>query len=151
MASIETVDFGKWVSKHEQTNISDVVGAGERNNRNDVMLVQTLFKLVGFSDFYSRKHFGLQMKDLPEPTGVCDAKTIRAIWGFQRTMAHLLLNIDGKVHPASYKNRVMAKGPQARQMMITLLNGLAQDGAIMNNYVDVISAVNKISPSIVFA
>ncbi len=148
MASIETVDFN--IYKDVQANVSYIVGAGEKNERNDVLLIQSLFNLVGYSDYYARKNLGLPSKELPEPTGICDAKTIRAIWAFQQKSAHRLRNIDGKIHPASYENRVLKKGPQARQMSITLLNLLAQDGALMTHNGDVISTIKKISPSIVF-
>lgn len=148
MATIEIVDFK--TSRDPQVNISKVVGAGQINDKNDVMTIQTLFRLVGFSDYHAKKNFGLTFKDLPEITGTCDAKTIRAIWAFQRKMAHRLRNIDGKVHPGNYKNRVLKEGQAGRQMMITLLNLNAQDGAIMNSYGDVVSAVKKISPTIIF-
>ena len=82
MASIETVDFYKFTEK--QTNISDVVGVGEKNERNDVMLIQTLFKLIGWGDVAAKMKFGLSVTDLPEPTGIYDFKTTQAIWGFQR-------------------------------------------------------------------
>ena len=148
MACIETVDFDRF--KEVQTNVSEIVGEGQKNERNDVMLIQTLFKLVGFSDTASKNKFGLPMKDLPEPTGVYNEKTTRAIWGFQRKMAHRLRNMDGKIHPASYKNRVLKKGVHAPQMMITLLNFFASDEALMANHHDLLSAIKKNSPSIIF-
>ena len=148
MASIETVDFS--VLKVEQTNVSDIVGMGGKNEKNDVLLIQTLIKLAGFSEFFSKKRFGLKIKDLPEPTGVFDIRTSQAILGFQRRMANRLLGIDGKVHPGNYKNRVLKKGFTGRVMAITLLNLEALDGALINFDGDVISAVKKIVPSIVF-
>ena len=146
MASIETVDFGSF-GKAVQTNISYTVGPGEKNERNDVMLIQTLFQLIGMNDTFSQGLIGLETKDLPEPSGVYDTKTTRAIWGFQRQRPYRLIKPEGKVHPASYQNRVLKKGPQARQMMITVLNLTA---AQVGQHTDLISAVRKISPSIVF-
>ena len=148
MAKIETVDFYRW--KEMQTNVSYKVGIGEQNERNDVLLIQTLFKLIGFSDIAAKKRFGVAMKDLPETNGIYDEKMTRAIWGFQQKMLHRLRRIDGKIHPASYANRVLKKGANAPQMMITLLNFMAFDEAIMANYDDLITAVKKISPSIIF-
>lgn len=148
MASIETVDFYRF--KEVQTNVSDKVGVGEINERNDVLLIQTLFKIIGFSDIATKHKFGLAMKDLPEPTGRYDDKLTKAIWGFQHKMRHRLRRIDGKIHPASYANRVLKKGANAPQMTITLLNIMASDDAIMSNYDDLITAVKKISPSIIF-
>jgi hypothetical protein len=149
MPSIETVDFHKF--KDVQTNISDVVGECQRNERNDVLLIQTLFKLIGFNDIASKRRLGLSAKDLPELTGDYDEKMTRAIWAFQRKWAHSLRNIDGKIHPASYQNRVLKKGAAGQQMTITLLNMLAAEEALMMNSVDLISAIKKISPSIIFA
>lgn len=148
MANIETVDFS--VLKVEQTNISDVVGMGGKNEKNDVMLIQALIKLVGFSEFFSKKRFGLKMKDLPEVTGIFDIRTTQAILGFQRRMANRLLAFDGKVHRASYQNRVLKKGFTGRIMAITLLNLEALDGALINFNLDLIPAIKKIAPSIVF-
>lgn len=149
MANIEIVDFK--VTKMEQTNISDVVGVGQKNNRNDVMLIQTLFNLIGVSEVKARMNFGLSKSDLPEPTGIFDTKTHQAIWAFQRKMANRLHNIDGKIHPASYKNRVLNAGPGKRQMMITLLNLVALDEALMYCKLDLIPAIKKISPMLVLA
>lgn len=148
MASIEIVDFNKW--KTEQTNISHRVGTGEINDKNDVLLIQTLIKLVGFSDHKAREKFGLAKKDLPEPTGAFDRQTMKAIWGYQRKMAHRLLKIDGKVHPASYKDRLVKKVGTARLMMITLLNLEAIDEALITYKTDLIPAIKQISPNIVF-
>lgn len=151
MATIEKVDFGsQLLSPTEQTNISLNIGIGEKNERNDILLVQTLFSIIGFNNHKAKLNFGLEKQDLPGLTGTFDEKMAKAIWGFQRKMRHHLRNIDGKIHPASYKNRVLRKGPAAPQMMITLLNLLAIDEALMEHNTDVISAVKKISPSIIF-
>lgn len=149
MPSIEKVDYQKAI--FEQTNISQIVGAGEKNEKNDVMLIQTLFRLVGFKDRASNMKFGFPKKYLPEPTGILDANTIHAIWGFQRKMAHRLLNVDGKIHPASYTDRRLKVGPGERQMMITLLNMEALDQSIMYFGIDLITAIKHISPNISFA
>ena len=148
MATIETVRFTGG-SILEQTNVSDTVGAGERNEKSDVILIQALCKLVGFSTYTAARFFGLRPADLPEPTGTCDNRTIRAIWGFQHRMMHRLLRVDGKVHPGSYKNRVIqAAGPR---MTITLLNDHAPDGAIFVYNTNVIPALQKIAPHLVLA
>lgn len=146
MATIETVDFGTF-GKMVQTNISGIVGEGQTNDRNDVLLIQTLFKIIGDGEVFTRALFGLDPQDLPEPNGICEKKTIRAIWGFQRQRRHRLMNIDGKIHPASYRSRVLKKGPQAPQMMITLLN---MNAAQIGEHTDLISAIRKISPTINF-
>jgi hypothetical protein len=136
----------------EHANISDAVGNGEKNEKNDVLLIQALFKLVGYNDRHARKFFGLAVKDLPEATGSFDEKTRRAIWAFQYQSAHRLLNVDGKIHPASYQNRVIKNAFKAgtRLMIITLLNIEAPEGAVINHSDAVIPAIKKIAPSIIF-
>jgi hypothetical protein len=150
MAKIDTADFGSMKDPH--ANISEAVGIGEKNEKNDVMTIQALFKLVGYSDFNAKKYFNLKSNDLPEPTGGFDEKTIRAVWAFQRTNQGRLLNADGKIHPADYQNRVLKnifKG--ARLMTITLLNLYAIDGVVMLPGVsNTPEAVKKIAPSVLF-
>jgi hypothetical protein len=148
MATIDTADLS--LLKTEHANVSNVVGIGEKNEKNDVLLVQSLFRLVGFSEFFAKKFFGIALKDLPEPTGSLDEKTIWAIWGFQRHNAGRLLNIDGKIHPANYQGRVIKKAFLGRVMAITFLNSFAIDGALVNFNTDVIPAIKQIAPSIIF-
>jgi hypothetical protein len=149
MAKIEMADLG--VLKKNHANISDIVGIGEKNERNDVMLIQALFKLAGWLEVDARKLFGLNTKDLPEPTGDFDEKTKQALWAFQRKNSNRLLNIDGKVHPASYQNRVIKNAYKGgRVMAITLLNMNADNGVLFLNTGDVSEAVKKISPLIIF-
>ena len=132
-------------------NISDIVGVGEKNERNDVMLVQALFKLVGYIDRRAKEFFGLAAKDLPEPTGDFDEKTIRTIWAFQRKMSYRLLNIDGKIHPASYQDRVIKKAFRGgRLMAITLLNMETIDGETSLKAANLQEAVKKLAPAIIF-
>jgi len=147
MATLELVNFKQLGPAIEQANISDIVGVGGSNEKSDVMLIQALFKLVGYSEFWARKYFGVGPTELPEPTGIFDAKTIQAIWGFQRRMAHRLLNVDGKIHPGNYKNRVI-KDIGGRLMMITLLNLEAVDGALMEHGTEVIPALKQVAPQL---
>ena len=147
MATIETVDFGPF-GKVVHTNISMTVGEGENNDRSDVLLIQTLIRLVGADEFWCKAMMGLEPKDLPDLNGICDKKTLRAIWGFQRTRRHRLLNADGKIHPASYTNRVLKKGPEGRQMTITLLN---MNATQIGSYGDIVGVIRKMSPSIIFS
>ena len=149
MAQIDKADLK--VLKEHHANVSETIGVGEKNEKNDVLLIQVLFKLVGFSDHYAKKYFGLTVKDLPELNGKLDEKTIRAIWSFQRKMSHQLQNVDGKIHPASYSDRVLKKAYQGgRVMVITLLNMLAPDGALMYYNTDVVSAIKVIAPQLIF-
>jgi hypothetical protein len=147
MAHIEIADLH--VLKLEHANISDAVGVGEKNDKNDVMLIQALFKLVGYNPRTAKLNFGLDLNDLPDPTGDFDEKTIKAIWGFQRKRSLRLLNIDGKIHPASYKNRVLKNAFRGRVMAITLLNLEALDGALMNHGTETIPALKLLAPQLI--
>ena len=147
MATLELVNFKQLSSPVEQANISDIVGVGGSNEKSDVMLIQALFHLVGFSESFARKFFGVGLSALPAPTGDFDAKTLQAIWGFQHRMAHRLLKVDGKIHPGNYKNRVI-KDITGRLMAITLLNHLALDGALFNFSTDVIPALKQVAPQL---
>lgn len=146
MATIETVDFGPF-GKYKYANISTVVGEGLKNDRNDVLLIQTLFRLIGSGEVFSRAFFGLEPHELPAVNGICDKDTIKAIWKFQRHRRHRLLNVDGKIHPGSFQNRVLTGGPEARQMMITLLN---MNAAQIGDHTDLISVIRRTTPSINF-
>ncbi len=150
MAKIENATLGN--VKTEHVNVSDVVGIGGINERNDVMLIQALFKLIGFNDIYAKRYFGLSANDIPEPTGILDVKTILAIWGFQRVMSSRLLNNDGKIHPASYQDRIIKNAfyKGSRLMAITLLNMEAVETAINQALGDVPAALKKIAPAIMF-
>ncbi|HRH44078.1 MAG TPA: hypothetical protein PKY82_20775 [Pyrinomonadaceae bacterium] len=148
MATIEKVIFNNY--KHKEVNISYLIGTGEKNEKNDVLLVQALFKLIAWSDSFSKQTIGLGKNDLPEITGRFCARTREAIWSFQRKMSRKILNIDGKIHPAKYNNRVIKNGPDSKKMMITLLNMYAAEGVLYSDSNDIVEAVKKLAPSIVF-
>lgn len=148
MAQIDKANFEQVGGKVFHANISGIVGVGGANDKNDVMLVQALFRMVGYSEYHARKNFRICPNDMPQPTGSLDTKTIQAIWGFQRANADRLLSLDGKLHPANYKNRTI-KNIAGRLMAITLLNFLVADTALMFYNDDVISGLKKIAPELV--
>jgi len=80
-----------------------------------------------------------------------DKQTIRAIWAYQQTNSSRLLNIDGKIHPASYADRVI-KGAYSggRLMAITLLNMLAQESVVLLGADSIADAVKRTAPDIMF-
>jgi hypothetical protein len=146
MATIETIDFGEF-GKMQAANISTVVGEGEANDRNDVLLIQTLFRLIGVNEVFSQGLIGLLPSELPSVSGICDRLTLRAIWKFQRRVHHRLVNVDGKIHPGKYQNRVIKDGSSVRHMMITMLNKYA---AQINEGLDLITSIRKMTPQIAF-
>lgn len=149
MAKIEIANLKGEKLKH--ANISDVVGIGGRNERNDVMLLQALFRIAGsFNDLIKKDLFGFEKDEvLPKVTGDLDPLTMETIWRFQRHNAHRLLSVDGKVHPASYENRLLKEPYKRRLMMITLLNLEAAYSAKQRFKDDIAFAVKNFAPSIV--
>ncbi len=147
MATIETVDFGSY-GKVQYANLSTKVGQGLDNEKNDVLLIQTLFWLIGGAGkVFSKAFFGYDPIYLPPISGICDGDTVTTIWKFQRHRRHRLLNVDGIIHPGSFRDRVIKAGPEARQMSITLLN---MNAAQIINTNDIISAIKRMTPQIVF-
>jgi hypothetical protein len=147
MATMETVDFGPY-GKIQLANISTVVGQGLPAERDDIMLIQALIWLIGgYDEVFSRHFFGVEKNDLPDIDGICDRRTVNAIWAFQRKQRHRVLGVDGKIHPGKYQDRVLEGGPTARQMMITLLNLFA----IQTRRIKDLSLIlRQIAPYIVF-
>jgi hypothetical protein len=112
-------------------NISGSVGYGGDNLFEDVMLVQSMLKLVAL---YSRGAAGLSDPDynLPEVTGAIDADTYTAIGQFQ--IAHkselMMKAFDGRIDPAHYKGRRLRRSHYP-VMTIMLLHFYATDAAVM--------------------
>lgn len=129
MAHIEIATFVD-TGEEWHANVGDIVGIGEKNEKNDVMLIQAFINLIGFNPVRAQDFFGIKPGDtLPKPDGsILDGKTIRAIWKFQEKCDKELLSKDGIIHPASYRHRKIAKG---KLMTITLLNRYALGAAAM--------------------
>lgn len=131
MAQFEfiTLKGGQTVST---VNVRKVVGNGGVNLREDVLLIQALFKFIA-EHLGPHAIFGSQSGyEVPEITGVMDAATYSAIGEFQiRNLRNLLMKtFDGRIHPASYKNReIQLQGKPL--MSITYLHLVAQDASVM--------------------
>ena len=153
MAKIEEINF--LGEKRPGANVSKTVGAGGVNERFDVMLVQALFRYIslqedvaahGEYDNFARNVLGVpSAKDVPKATGVFDAATAKTIWAFQRRNALRLLDMDGTIHPADYKGRVLKK--QYPLMTITLLHSAAL-GTITNIGRNYIQGLKIIAPQL---
>jgi hypothetical protein len=89
----------------ECLNVDQPVGKNQRNLKEDVMLIQAMFKKL--AELKSPAFLGLRSRDaVPEPTGnFDDGKTENAIWAYQRKNAKRSLRVDGVIHPAAYENR----------------------------------------------
>lgn len=150
MAKIETANLQG--EKIIHGNISDVVGMGGKNERNDVMLIQALFRVAGsHNNIITKELFGIEkFSDLPQITGSLDSDTIRTIWKFQRINARRLLSVDGRVHPANYENRLLKEPFKERVMMITFLNIQAEFSTNSRFKGNLVLAIKSFAPTIVF-
>lgn len=137
MAKKDKVTFinGGHVSTVDTVNVHYRVGQGGENRPDDVMLVQTLFRLIAYNPRIASTQLGVSIAQVPEITGSCDARTLSCIRAFQRANRSRLLNpYDGLIHPASYENRRVVAG--GVQMAITLLSGFASEALLMRNIFD---------------
>lgn len=149
MARIETAHIGNSYFKH--VNVCFPVGIGCINLKDDVMLIQSLFRIINYNPGYQQV-FGLLSKNLPQPDGVFNERTLWTIQTFQINMRHRLLSADGKIESAQYKNRHLRNvNNNSRLMTITLLNFMVLDGSLFQyNGIDTVSAVKLESPDILF-
>ncbi|MGQ0541160.1 MAG: hypothetical protein ACT4O9_04820, partial [Blastocatellia bacterium] len=117
---------------------------GGDNGNADVMLIQTFFHYLRSQTPGYRGLNGLRNREIPEITTICDTKTKRAIFKFQQFHARHLLSIDGLIHPAKYKGRVLKN--TKRFMTITLLHLLAEEINQLNNGSHYIDRLIEIEP-----
>lgn len=112
-------------------NIKKPVGHGGANLREDVLLIQVLFNYI--AEGLSPSAIGLGGEyPVPEMNGIMDAETYSAIGAFQlRNLSALLISrFDGRIDPASYRNRRINLVGK-RLMSITYLHLIAPDAAVM--------------------
>lgn len=121
MAKREFIDFGD-DGLQLGFNVSETVGRGGKNHRGDVMLIQAMIGYIASSPSVVSGVFG-DKNALPEVTGVFNRITAELIKRYQNKFLHVVLAADGIIHPASYKNRVLADRSASRRLMtITLLH-----------------------------
>jgi len=142
MPKVETITVGKW--KEPGVNLHFTVGAGGDNGMADVMLVQTMMRYIGAMQ---GKRYGISLSELPKITGICDAKTQRAIWKFQIRNARHLRNPDGLIHPASYTGRSITPG-EKKVMTITLMHFYAAEAAVFSNEPNYVQGLIKVEPQL---
>jgi hypothetical protein len=129
MAQFEEINING--DSESGVNISKIVGFAGANLKEDVLLIQALFKYIADGMFPEMLGLGGDYK-VPDVTGEMDADTYSAIAAFQIRNASRLLrhNFDGRIHPASYKNRVIKNISKQPVMTITLLHIMATDAAV---------------------
>ena len=109
-------------------NVSSTVGTGGRNHRGDVMLIQAIFNYLSSSPGVVSYQFKNTV--MPEVNGKFSPATGELIQKYQTKWVHVVLRADGVIHPASYKNRVLADRRASRRLMtITLLHEHANQAA----------------------
>lgn len=118
-------------------NIDKMVGFAGDNLREDVMLIQALFNYIAEGLAPGAVGLGGDYK-IPAVSGEIDADTYSAISAFQVRNASRLISrngftMDGKIHPASYKGRVI-RDTRKPLIAITLLHLMATDAAVMQGH-----------------
>lgn len=106
-------------------NLSATVGTRGKNESGDVMVVQSLLKIIA-------KGSPILAGDAPlikEVNGFFNLETDRAIRWFQHKFSGHLISQDGLVHPGSFKNRKIKFF--GKQMTIYLLNSFARQSVIL--------------------
>ncbi len=146
MAYKDTIKVGTIIEP--AVNIRYVVGPGADNGPADVMLIQTLFHYVAYSGQYAARYLGLQLNELPAITGKCRYKTQQAILKFQMRNAKQLLNVDGRIHPASYGGRTITAGKDKRFMSITLLHFFATEVQVWHPEPTYIQGLIRLAPDL---
>jgi hypothetical protein len=106
-------------------NVNAPVGptkvARVRNLPGDVMLIQAIFHVLARRLWPG--YIGLpSLDEVPTPDGRYDPKTEAAIRRYQAANRSGLLNADGVIDPASYRNRNIVSRTDAQLMTITNLH-----------------------------
>ena len=144
MASKEIITIG--TSKLAGINISSPVGPGQDNKPEDVMLIQATFQYIATGAGESRGFLGTEIGEIPLVTGVMNAPTIFAIRNFQQKNLSNVLKVDGIIHPASYKRRVIKPGTR-HLMSITQLHMLCIYANVQrNDGPDYVAGIAKLEP-----
>jgi len=128
-------------------NLTDIVGPGAPNKPDDVALIQALLRYIatalgkdaiGLNDGWPR----------PKPTGKWEPVTALAVQGYKANYANQLLtsaNPDLRIHPASYKGRVI-RNPMGTLMMITHLHIIAHTAAAKSGHSDYVKEIVGMMP-----
>jgi hypothetical protein len=121
-------------------NIDQPVGRCQPNAKNDVKLIQAMFrKLAEWTTGPNGGPLFLGLhtwNEVPDPKAddgnFEDGRTEKAIWSYQRKYARRLLRVDGIIHPAAYQDtNIKGRFSEIRLMTITLLHDHLLDAALM--------------------
>ncbi len=146
MAQFERINFnGLEVTG---INIRKIVGWAGTNLEEDVMLIQTLFEYI--STGIGPHVFGMDHKFKPEYPGKIDNDTYYALGEFQiKNASRLLKDTFRRIHPASYKGRVISD-PGKPLMTITYLHFVAVDAQVMQGHAAYTEELIKMQPRLAY-
>lgn len=147
MAQFEVINIAGETAKRG-INIRKIVGWAGADLLEDVMLIQTVFEYIskgmGPSVFNMDHHF---KADFP---GRMDLDTYYALGEFQiKHASRLLKDTYRRIHPASYKNRIIRNISQP-VMTITLLHWFALDAAFFQGHMDYTEELLRMQPELAF-
>jgi hypothetical protein len=135
-------------------NIDLPVGRSQANTKNDVKLIQAMFRKLAEWNPQGPKFLGLgSWNEVPDPKAADgnfeDGRTEKAIWSYQRKFARRLLRVDGIIHPASYQDRnIKGRWSEIRLMTITLLHEHLLDYSIMASKEDYMTEIKRFVPDL---
>lgn len=129
MAKIEKISWSSPFDTSEFINVSNSVGSCGVNRKDDVMVVQALFKFLLPINRGGNPPIGIPDSECPEPTGTFDKATARLIRKFQ-AKHYPRISRDGIIHPA--KNGKYEWGCR-RMWTIVSLNTMAIDTVIIKD------------------
>jgi hypothetical protein len=149
MASVDVITVGG--DKARGVNVAEAVGKGQRNREEDLVLIRTILRLL--TEGYGPAYIGLRsMTEVPTTITIAkgivfDNKDDTAIRSYQSKYfaEGILLKVDGIVHPASYKGRIIdPKDP--RRMTIHLMHDQLVDAALMFGWEDYMDKIVSTTP-----
>ena len=147
MAKIDTIYWSQDLTSTSRIiNVSAPVGAGRGaiNNKNDVLVVQALFKYIFPAWRGGKPHVGIPDSECPEPTGSFDKATAQLITKFQAKNRDKLSQ-DGVIHPARDGNYEWGCH---KLWTIIYLNSMAVDAALMKSEDSHIQGIVKRFPQV---
>jgi len=144
MARRDVMNISRFGTPMEGINLDFRVGLNAENRIGDVLAVQTLFRYIGLDAEFKKRFLGDMT--IPKSDGICGSITLRAIRHFQRKNAGKLIRVDGVIHPASYKGRMVDY--QKPLMTITLLHLFAWEAMGFQPDVDYVDGLIRIQPNV---
>lgn len=146
MAQFEPINFDGVTEMG--INIRKIVGWAGADLEEDVMLLQTVFEYISIG--VGPHVFGMEQPFKAEVRGYMDHDTLYALGEFQvKNAGRLLTDTFRRMHPASYKGRVIRNHMTSKLMTITYLHILAQQAGMMQGSLDYTQDLLELEPRLV--